>query len=623
MNNTKILSDITIFEKYARYQEELGRRENWTELVNRNMDMHIKRYPKLASKIAQIYTKFVLPMKVLPSMRSLQFGGQAIELNHSRIYNCAFVNIDHYSTFGEVMFLLLGGTGKGYSVQSIHTRNLGNIYKPKEDIEYKYVVPDSIEGWAQCINELVKSYYIDNRFKVKFDFSQIREKGMPLITAGGKAPGPEPLKICVSKITSIFDNALSEGRNRLKNIEIHDICCHIADAVLAGGIRRAALISLFDADDKEMLSCKSGNWWELNPQRGRANNSWVGLRTELKYEQFRENWLYTKNSNAGEPGCYLTNNIDLGTNPCAEIALNSNQFCNLTEINVSNLESEVDFFERCEAAAFIGTLQAGYTDFHYLRPIWRKQTQKEALLGVSMTGIASNKVFNYDINYGAQIVVNTNKAIANVIGINPAARTTCVKPAGTTSLVLGTSSGIHAWHNDYYIRRMRIQKSSELYTYINDKLPHLLEDEYFSPSTVSVLSIPIKAPDNATLRFESPFNLLERVKVVNDLWVKGGHVYGENTHNVSATVSLKENEWEEAIEWMWNNKNSFNGLSVLPYDGGTYKQAPFEDITKEQYEKMSKELSLDNFNLNEVYETKDNTNLTGELACSGGACEII
>ena len=396
--------------------------------------------------------------------------------------------------------------------------------------------------------------------------------------------------------------------------------CHIADAVLAGGIRRAALISLFSADDSDMIACKSGSWWELNPQRGRANNSAVLMRHKITKSFFMDLWKRVEASGAGEPGVYFNNDKDWGTNPCCEIALRPFQFCNLCEVNVSNIESQEDLNARVKAASFIGTLQAGYTDFHYLRNIWRDTTEKDALIGVSMTGIGSGAVLKYDMTEAAEVVKEENTRIAKLIGINQSARTTTVKPAGTTSLTLGTSSGIHAWHNDYYIRTLRVGKTEAIYEYLAANIPQLVEDEYFNPHTTAVISIPQKAPQDAILRTESPFELLDRVKRVFTEWIKPGHRTGSNTHNVSATVSLKEDEWDRAGEWMWENRNSYNGLSVLPYNGGTYKQAPFQDIGQEQYEDMLQ--YLNDIDLSKVIEEKDETNLTGELACAGGACEV-
>ncbi len=616
--SNKILSDITVYMKYAKYIPELSRRETWDELVTRNMNMHIKKYPELTEDIKTTY-KLVYEKKVLPSMRSLQFGGKPIEISPNRVYNCAYLPIDSIDGFHEIMFLLLGGTGVGYSVQRHHVAKLPMISKPYEKRTRRFLIGDSIEGWADAIKVLMKSYLGDKRSsRIEFDYSDIRPKGAMLVTSGGKAPGPQPLKECIVKITGVLDS--KQETDMLSTTEVHDIVCHIADAVLAGGIRRAALISLFSADDDEMISCKSGDWWETNPQRGRANNSAVLMRHKITKKFFMDLWKRVELSGAGEPGIYFNNDKDWGTNPCCEIALRPYQFCNLCEVNASDIESQEDLNNRVKSAAFIGTLQAGYTDFHYLRDVWKETTEKDALIGVSMTGIGSGTVLGYDMKKAAQIVKRENARLAKVIGINSAARCTTVKPAGTTSLALGTSSGIHAWHNDYYIRRIRVGKNESMYKYLVENHPLLVEDEFFRPHDTAVISIPQKAPEGSILRTESPFQLLERIKKVATEWVAPGHRKGSNTHNVSATVSLKPEEWETAGEWMWDNRKHYNGLSVLPYDGGTYTQAPFEDIDEGTY--INKLQHLTDINLENVIETEDNTDLSGELACAGGACEI-
>jgi len=616
--SSKILSEITVYTKYAKYLPELERRETWHELVTRNKEMHIKKYPQLKKNIERVY-QLVYDKKVLPSMRSLQFGGKPIEISPNRVYNCAYLPIDHVDSFHEIMFLLLGGTGVGYSVQKHHVEQLPNVNKPYTKRKRRFLIGDSIEGWADAIKVLMKSYLGERRSsRISFDYSDIRPKGALLVTSGGKAPGPQPLKECIVKIKGILDS--KEDGEQLSTIEAHDIVCHIADAVLAGGIRRAALISLFSADDNEMIASKSGNWWEDNPQRGRANNSAVLMRHKITKDYFMNLWERVEKSGAGEPGIYFNNDKDWGTNPCCEIALRPYQFCNLCEVNVSDIESQEDLNERVKAASFIGTLQAGYTDFHYLREVWRDTTEKDALIGVSMTGIGSGVVLGYDLSKAADIVKRENSRISKLIDINKAARCTTVKPAGTTSLALGTSSGIHAWHNDYYVRRMRVGKNESIYRYLQQYHPELIEDEYFRPHDTAVISIPQKAPEGAILRTESPFNLLTRIKKIANEWVKPGHRKGSNTHNVSATVSLKPEEWYDAGNWMWDNRDHYNGLSVLPYDGGTYTQAPFEDITKKEYVELMKHLT--EVDLSNVKETEDNTDLSGELACAGGACEI-
>ena len=615
--SNQILSDITVYMKYAKYVPELNRRETWEELVTRNKNMHMKKYPELKDEIENVY-KLVYNKKVLPSMRSMQFAGKPIEISPNRIYNCAYLPIDSIDSFSETMFLLLGGTGVGFSVQRHHVEKLPVIQKPYPKRKKRFLIGDSIEGWADAVKVLMKSYMNGGGSRIEFDYSDIRPKGAQLVTSGGKAPGPQPLKECLLKLKGILEQ--KESGERLSTLEAHDIVCHIADAVLAGGIRRAALISLFSADDDEMISCKAGPWWEMNPQRGRANNSACLMRHKITKDFFMDLWDRVQKSGAGEPGIYFNNDKDWGTNPCCEIALRPYQFCNLCEVNASDLESQEDLNNRVKAAAFIGTLQAGYVDFHYLRDIWKETTEKDALIGVSMTGIGSGTVLGYDMEEAAKEVKKENSRVAKIIGVKRAARTTTVKPAGTTSLTLGTSSGIHAWHNDYYIRRIRVGKNESIYPYLKDNHPELVEDEYFRPHDTAVIQIPQKAPEGSILRTESPFQLLERVKKVATEWVKTGHRNGSNSHNVSATISLKESDWELAGEWMWTNRKHYNGLSVLPYDGGTYTQAPFEDITKKKYNEMMK--SLNNVDLSKVVEVTDNTNLTGELACAGGSCEV-
>lgn len=930
----KILSDITVFDKYAKYIPQLKRREDYNEIVTRYLTMMMGKYPHLEKEIA-LQGQYIYAKKILPSMRALQFSGSAILKNEARVYNCCFLPIDDYRSFAEIMFLLLGGTGVGYSVQFSDIEKLPEIKKPLKN--QKFLVGDSIEGWADAVKHLIGSYLGYRNTLPRFDFSDIRPKGSRLVTAGGKAPGPEPLKKCLFNIQQILDR--KENGQKLSSLEIHDIVCHIADSVLAGGIRRAALISLFSADDQEMLTCKYGNWWELNPQRGRANNSAVLVRHRVTKDFFMNLWEKIEASGSGEPGIYFTNNSKWGTNPCCftgdtkilthegykpikecigenlfinkdnevvtglvwstgikstielvlsnktriqctpdhrfmvnngetveaidsqglrlmphytlndevseftkygfiqgdgslgrllsdshkgleinigvkdddifelfgvtkeknkrsyyvngyneilkslqfdssalpdrrfprtfifwdkkdklmflkgmysangsiiknqrisykttsfqlaaelletlssfgiksyittnkekdvefsngtytckesydvnisrfdsvlefakligfvhnykqvaleqlilekspkvininvknnqevfdfslddekhwgviegviahncEIGLRPNQFCNLCEVNVSNIESQADLNNRVAAAAFFGTLQAGFTDFHYLRPIWKKTTEKDALLGIGMTGIASMEVFKYDLTEAANIATLINIKISDTIGINRAARITCVKPSGTTSCVLGTSSGIHAWHNEYYLRTIRFTKSSDLSQYLLANHPELCEQDKIDPNTICV-RIPVKAPDGAVTRTETALDLLERVKKISQEWIKPGYITGDNTHNVSATVSIKSDEWKVVGEWMWENKEFYNGLSVLPYDGGTYVQAPFEDITKEQYDEKIK--FLHDIDLTKVIEEEDKTTLVDELACVGGNCEIV
>ena len=608
------LSKLTVFSKYAKYVPELKRRETWEEIVNRYRQMMIKKYPKLEKQIMET-SQFILDKKVLPSMRALQFAGAAAEVNNSRIYNCCYLPIDSIHSFSETMFLLLGGTGVGYSVQKQHVAQLPTITKPGK--KRNYLIEDSIMGWADAVKVLMKAY-LEGGFMPSFDFRAIRQKGARLVTAGGKAPGPEPLKICLAHVQAVLERK-QEGES-LSPLECHDILCHIANSVLAGGIRRSAMIALFSHDDEEMITCKYGNWWETNEQRGRANNSAVLLRGSIGEEEFNSLWKRIEASGSGEPGIYWTNNLDWGTNPCCEIALRPYQFCNLCEVNVSDVVNQEDLNDRVTAAAFFGSLQAGFTDFHYLRPIWQKTTQKDALLGIGMTGIGSGEILKYNLEAAAHVAKLTNSIVSEQIGTNEAARVTCIKPSGTTSLVLGTASGIHAWHAPYYLRTMRFGKNEDVAAYLMVNHPELCEDDVLRPQDTVCVRIPVKAPEGSIFRTESPIDTLERVKKFATQWIKAGHLTGDNTHNVSATISLKPEEWSVAGEWMWSNKEHYNGLSVLPYWGGTYKQAPFEDITEEEY--ILRLATLHTLDLTKVMELDDTVEFGQVAACAGGACEI-
>ena len=660
--NLEVLSDLVHHMKYAKYLPEKNRRETYKETVDRNKQMHIDKYPDLKDEIEDAY-QHVYSKKVIPSMRSMQFAGMAINVNPSRMFNCSYLPITDTLAFAETMFLLLSGAGVGYSVQRHHVDQLADIRKPIKS--RRYLVQDSIEGWADAVKVLFKAYF-DGRSLPLFDYRAIRNKGARLIISGGKAPGPEPLKRSLNKIQTILDSK-NDG-DKLTPLECHDILCLIADAVLAGGIRRSALISLFSIADDEMMKCKTAyngviedrlgehdgvhnlrvsiwrdekycmtkevflsqadykeldengkiQWFYFYPERARSNNSIVIARPLITKDLFETKWDVIKKSGSGEPGLYFTNSIELGSNPCCEISLNPYQFCNLTSINVANVESQEDLNQRAKVASFIGTLQASYTDFHYLRPQWKKQTEKEALLGVSLTGIASIEELQYDFAESAECAVSENERVAKLVGVNPAKRVTCIKPEGTGSLVLGTSSGVHAWHNHHYKRRLRVGKNEAIYKYLLDNVPEIIEDEVFGDG--AVITIPVKAPNQAKIRTEKVEEFLERVKYFTNSWVKGGHRGGMNTHNVSATVSIKPDEWGRVSLWLWDNQDSFNGLSFLPYDNGTYVQAPFEDIDEIEYMEYSKKIKK--INLEDVFEVDDNTNLQGELACSGGLCEV-
>lgn len=587
---------------------------------------HVGRGNATCINVTSPDRSFLAGEQMIVTHNCLQFAGRAIEVNNLRLYNCSYLPIDSPRAFSEFAFLLLCGTGVGMSVQKHHIKQLPPLVgaKAPEGRQHKkrFLISDDIEGWADAIKVLMESYFFGER-QIAFDYRAIREKGALLKTSGGRAPGPAPLEACLVKIEHILAEAVhSRGSGtQLLPIEVYDICCHIGDMVLSGGVRRSASIVLFSVDDDAMMESKFGNWYETNPQRGRSNNSVMLLRDRITREKFDEVWSKVQASGAGEPGIVFSSDRDLGVNPCCEISLQSNELCNLTEINVSDLESQEDFEYRARMASRIATLQASFTDFHYVREQWRENVEEEALIGVSMTGIASGKVLELDMEAAAKVVVEENAKMAKLLNINPSARSTCVKPSGTASLVLGTSSGIHAWYAPYYWRRVSVGKEEPIYTYLKNNHPELLEDDFFKPTTMAKIKIPMKAPEGAMLRYESALDTLERVKKVQAEWITPGHTSGANKNNVSCTISVRENEWEEVGDWMWENRDNFTGISVLPYDGGSYVQTPFEECTKEEYEEALKYLT--DIDLTAVYESEDNTILQGEAACSGGACEVL
>jgi ribonucleoside-triphosphate reductase len=613
--SNKFLSELVAYRTYAKHLSAFNRRESLEETLNRNLTMYLEKYPKLSRDIIKAF-KQVHDFNVMPSMRSLQFGGEAIFRNNVRLFNCSFANITYPRIFAEALFLLLSGTGFGYSVQKHHINQLPPIKKPKE--EGIYIVHDSIEGWAEALNQLMSAYFY-GAIRPIFDFSKVRQKGSYLVTTGAKAPGPDPLKRMLEKVEELL--RLSIGR-KLGSLEVHDTICLIADCVLSGGIRRAALICLFDRTDNSMLTSKHGSWWEKYPHRARANNSAVLPRHETTYEEFKNVFDMCVASNAGEPGFLFTNDLDWGTNPCAEIGLQSNQFCNLTTTNLTGIKNEKDFHNRVYAAALLGTLQAGFTDFPYLSDKWRTVTESEALIGCSFTGIADAKNLSAeDLQKAAKLVLEVNEKYARKIGTNLAARTTAIKPEGTASCVLGSSSGIHARHSEFYLRRVRMNKDDELARYLMKVVPELVEDDVFSPSGV-VVTIPQESPEGSIVRqSETALNLFDRVKHYYNNWVLPGHRDGANTHNISCTINYKPEEVTILLENLWKDRFQYAAVSLLPFSDTIYQQAPFEDCNKEIFEKYNK--MIKEVDLTKVLEMEDNTNRAEQLACSGGVCEIV
>lgn len=621
MDTQDFLAALTHVGKYARFIPELGRREVYLETVDRVKQMHRDYYKdKNIDPLIDEAFSFVEQQLILPSMRSMQFAGEPILRNHARLFNCSFLGIDDVLAWKEVPFLLLSGCGVGYSVQKKDVEKLPLVRGTRRKRKIHFV-EDTIEGWAEAFYVLALSYFFHKQ-EVVFNFSRVRKEGTPLKVSGGKAPGPKKLAVALERVRKVFDGAV--GR-KLTPLECHDMMCHIADCVIAGGIRRSAMISLFSDDDQEMLTCKSGEWWLKNAQRARANNSVVLYRPTLTRDSFFNIWDIIKRSNAGEPGFFITNSWLYGTNPCAEVALLYMQFCNLCTIAAGQIKTREQFLRACRLASIIGTLQSGYTKFKSLRKDWQRNCEADSLLGISMTGIADNPdLYTPELlEEGAKIVVETNKEVAAIIGVAPSARTTLGKPDGTSSLEVRCASGIHSRHSPFYARRMRFGKNENIAKFlINTMHQRFIEDDAFDPTKI-VLTVPVKSPVGSITRLdESAVGLAKRAMIQNQHWIKPGHITGENMHNQSVTISIKDHEWEEVGEYLWENKELFTGVSVLPYDGGTYAQAPFEEITEDQYNDMMSDFP-DWVDFYSFREDGDFTNLSDQSACAGGACEVV
>lgn len=595
------LQHYTFTSKYARYIPELKRRETWREAVDRVKNMMLekyKEYPEVHQDIEWAYD-LMFKKRVLGSQRALQFGGPAVLKKNERAYNCCGSYVDRLRFFQECMYLLLCGTGTGFSVQKHHIAKLPKLVKEKQDNK-SFIIDDSIEGWSDAIGVLVSSYFQQSELfpeytgkNIDFKFHKIRPKGSYLSSSSGKAPGPEPLKKSLSKIKEILDRCLIN--QVFRSIDAYDIVMFSSDAVLSGGVRRSATICLFSPDDEEMMNAKIGNWFEENPQRGRANNSCVLVKSTTEFATFERIIKSTKEF--GEPAFYLTESTEQIPNPCVEISfycydkdMNSGwQFCNLSTINCGKIKTEDDFFEASKAAAIIGTLQAGFSDFPYLGKVSENITKREALLGVSMTGIMDQHKICLDPQLqqkAAEIIKQVNKIIANKININQAARTTCVKPEGTTSCLLGTGSGIHPHLSKRYLRRVQTNSLEAVFQYFKLFNAHATEISVWSANkTDEVISFPIEVEDGAKTRNQiSALELLEIVKNTQINWVHSGRnkelcsqPWLQN--NVSNTITVKPEEWDEVTKYIYDNKEFFCGISLLPESGDKdYPQAPFASV---------------------------------------------
>jgi ribonucleoside-triphosphate reductase (thioredoxin) len=685
------LADYIAMAKYARYRPELGRREIFTEGVERVRDMHLtffkaklERSPstalpvevaQLAGGQAELLTTAlggktlkqiihevfvqVAAKRVLPSMRSMQFGGEAILKNHSRMFNCSFSNVDRPDFFREYFFLLLSGCGVGFSVQKHHVALLPPLPArgAENDLPVQHVhIVDTIEGWADALDALVMSFY-ESR-KVEFDYSAIRSRGARLRTSGGKAPGHLPLKKALQRVEEILEQAAGRA---LRPIEIYDINMFIAKAVLAGGIRRSATICLFSPDDEEMMNAKTGNWFDKHPQRAASNNSAVLGRGDRNVEHFRK--LFRAQKEFGEPGFYFCDHPDAGCNPCAEIALlpvvnwelsseelsnlyrmgykgdlpgtgrlSGFQHCNLTTINGQAATSETAFFRACIAAATIGTLQAAYTEMPYLSPVTRLINEHDSLLGVSICGFMDNPTVLFDpevLTKGAKLCRAANKLVADLIGIRPAAKITTTKPEGTASLLLNAASGIHPHHARSYFRRVQANRKEPVYAFFKQTNPQMTEVSVYNPETDDVITFPTEAPKGAILRKDlNAIQFLELVKLVQQCWViPGGDLASRSPdlhHNVSNTCTVRGDEWDEVASFIWANRRFFTGISLLQDAGDkAYAQAPREEVCSEVDVAKWNSLRPYRVDYTEMREESDETELKESVACAGGACEII
>lgn len=607
--SSSLLSELVFLRTYSAVKED-GTKESWEECVERNKNMHLEKFPFLKQDIMFLKSyELVKEKKVLPSMRSMQFGGPAIANTNERNFNCSFVGLDSFQSFAEICYLSMCGVGVGFSVTQEFLEKLPVITESKD--EELFVIPDNKEGWADSIKLLLSNP------SISFDYSLLRPNGAKL-ASGGTASGPEVLQQGHEKIRKILKGALG---TRLSSLQAHDIACHIGDFVVAGGVRRTALISLFNWWDIDMLKAKQGEWWIENPQRARANNSAHILRKDpqAKYA-FEKVMKACFESKAGEPGVAWTNSYAVGGNPCFEISLQHMGFCNLTEVALANCADIEEVMDAVIAATIIGTVQASYTQFNYLRPQWKKNAEDEALLGVSLTGLAQVKLTGKQLQRMAAMAKSINARMSAKIGINPSKRITTVKPSGSASSVLGTSSGIHAAFSDFYVRRVRIEQIHPLTTKLKELIPSLVEVDLFNPS-IAIVSIPVSMKNAVVKKNETAVQFLDRIKHVFDNWIVPGHLEGVNTHNVSATVNYKDGEEQGITEWMWLNRYHYNGISLLPDDGGVYVQAPYEEIDETAYKAM-KSLIPESIDFSSISWHAVADERVTTAACEGGLCEL-
>ena len=648
IDTLKEMSNFVFASKYARYNEKAKRRETWEEAVSRVEAMHFKKYsnlPKEDKDLIKEAFNSVREKKVVPSMRSMQFGGTSVEAKNARIYNCSVRHIDSPRAFSEIFFLALCGCGIGIGLQKQFLDRLPNLVdaSDKTGAIVTYVVEDTIEGWSDSIEALLNCYFKNTAYsgrKIVFDFSRIRKKGSKIKTGGGKAPGYKPLKNTLSNVKNMLDALIEDrGEKRLRSIDVCDILCYCADAVLSGGVRRSALSFIFDKNDDLMMNAKTGNWFTENPQRARGNNSVLLLRSDVKLDEFKS--IINKTREFGEPGFVFANDSRQLLNPCFEINFIPEtedevcgvQFCNLTSINGALTDTKDKFILHARDAALIGTLQAGYLEFPYLSRAARKITEQEALLGVSVTGWMDNPktLLDEDNQKEAAIAaLEENEIWAKKIGINPAARVTCVKPEGTSSIILGAASGIHPHHSRRYFRRIQCNKLDNVYNFFKIYNPDLCEESVWSANkTDDVLTFPVEIPEGAMVKEDlTAIKHLGIIKNAQENWVNYGtskHNKKNIKHSVSCTVLVDEDEWDKVVKYLFENRENFTAVSLLPKTGDKiYKQAPMEAVISKEdekrFEKLSKE--IEKVDYTKLEEAHDETKPQDEVACGGNGCEI-
>lgn len=623
-----LYEEVIYKSRYAKWIDEEKRRENWDETVLRLVDYYsLQIGDKLSEEVFEDLYNAIYNLEVMPSMRALMTAGPALDRCNVAAYNCAYLPVDSPRSFDEAMYILMCGTGVGFSVENKYVENLPKISEQFEDTNTVIRVADSKEGWAKAFRELV-SLLIAGQVP-KWDMSAVRPAGARLKTFGGRASGPEPLEDLFKFSVNLFRGA--SGR-RLTSLECHDLMCKVADIVVVGGVRRSAMISLSDVTDDRLRGAKSGAWWEQFGHRRLANNSAVYPHRRPDLSLFLKESQSLYESKSGERGFFSRyacqkvaerngrrdSSFEFGTNPCSEIILRPYQFCNLTEVVVRANDTLDTLKDKVRIATILGTIQSTFTDFKYLRKIWKDNCEEERLLGVSLTGICDNfdLLGQSDVlNVLRQTAVDVNADWSSRLGINQSAAITCVKPSGTVSQLVNSSSGLHTRHSPYYLRTVRADNKDPLTHFLKDQGVYN-EPDVMSPNNTTVFYFPQKSPDGALTREnQTAIQALELWKNLQDNWCE---------HKPSATINVKEEEWPEVFSWVWNNFDTLSGVSFLPYDGGTYKQAPYQEVNKETYEEWAQKnpqrIVWDDLRF---YETEDTTTGSQELACTGGVCEVV